>query len=374
MTETLFDYRRRGGLPLPRTIQSCNRAASDSAFAQATGTRGEGFMENTTNADIVANKISAGPADTDATWAMRMAACLSEAWETACHAPKQAWRAMSRSRVTFADVELASGFVVSCLQKHEVRLVDSEVQSYFSQGLIESRPGDVVFDVGANIGLFTLAAFLRSQRDVTVYAFEPVDVIYERLCVNVQRCAAGTRLQAFDFGLSNCRKQVPLAYYPMAPVLSTCFPDEAADLAVMKTALLNNIVHLAEAPAAVRLLRRLPPRLRDAIVRRALARTLRPTTIICQLETLSRFVHEHGVERIDLLKIDAEKAEHEILLGIEPADWQRIRQVVVEVHDLDDRLAMITAQLHAQGLTRIVVDQPPTLRHTNIHNVFAARA
>ena len=37
---------------------------------------------------------------------------------------------------------------------------------------------------------------------------------------------------------------------------------------------------------------------------------------------------DESIERVDLLKIDVEKAELDVLAGIEPADWPRIRQVV----------------------------------------------
>jgi FkbM family methyltransferase len=288
--------------------------------------------------------------------------------------PTRAYRAIrSGMDIKPADVTLASGFVVSCLQKHEVALVDLEVQSYFSRGLLRLNPGDTVFDVGANIGLFMLAAWERCERNLDVYAFEPVGAIFERLRVNVERCRAGSRLQAFDFGLSSRRDEVSFAYYPRAPVLSTGYPDEAADLEVMKAALLNNMIHLAEAPLAVRCLRWLPGFVRDPIVHAALARTLRPTTVRCRMETLSRFVSDHGIERIDLLKIDAEKAELEVFRGIEAMDWRKIRQVVVEVHDLGDRVGTMTALLREHGLGDIVVEQPPTLTDSNIYNVFATR-
>jgi hypothetical protein len=91
------------------------------------------------------------------------------------------------------------------------------------------------------------------------------------------------------------------------------------------------------------------------------------------MQTLSRFVGDHAIERIDLLKIDAEKAELEIFRGIGAQDWPKIQQVVVEVHDQDDRLAIIIAQLRGHGLTEITVDQPPTLTNSNIYNVFSTR-
>jgi hypothetical protein len=47
--------------------------------------------------------------------------------------------------------------------------------------------------------------------------------------------------------------------------------------------------------------------------------------------------------------------------------------VVVEVHDVDDRVAAMTALLREHGLGDIVVEQPPTLTDSNIYNVFATR-
>jgi len=44
-------------------------------------------------------------------------------------------------------------------------------------------------------------------------------------------------------------------------------------------------------------------------------------------------LREHGVEQIDLLKIDAEKAELDIINGIDDHDWPKIKQIVLEIHD-----------------------------------------
>ena len=47
------------------------------------------------------------------------------------------------------------------------------------------RPGDVVFDIGANIGLYALYAAKREPA-AKVYAFEPESQNYARLCRNVR--------------------------------------------------------------------------------------------------------------------------------------------------------------------------------------------
>ena len=57
-----------------------------------------------------------------------------------------------------------------------------------------------------------------------------------------------------------------------------------------------------------------------------------------ELRTISSVMRDEGVEQIDLLKIDAERSEWDILQGIEPADWSKIKQVVMEVHDQEGTL------------------------------------
>jgi FkbM family methyltransferase len=261
---------------------------------------------------------------------------------------------------------------VSCLQKHEVPLVRLEVEGYLSNG-IELRPGDTVFDVGANIGLFSLAAYDHCERKLRIYAFEPVAAIFEVLRANIRRNTADGHVQVLPFGLSHRAEAVALTYYPRAPVLSTAYPDKEADLRMVEDIVLNNIIHLREAPVAVRCLRWIPKVLRVPLVRYSLGWALRTKTVICQMRTLSQFVADRGIERIDLLKIDVEKAELDVLLGIEDEDWVKVRQVVVELHDLEGRLKMITALLKQKGLREITVEQPPTLASSNIFNVFAAR-
>ena len=90
-------------------------------------------------------------------------------------------------------------------------------------------------------------------------------------------------------------------------------------------------------------------------------------------ELFEKIVRELGVDRIDLLKIDVEKAELDVLSGIEDGDWDKVQQVVIELHDMDDRLNVITTLLQRKGLTEMTVEQPPTLVGSNIFTVFAAR-
>jgi FkbM family methyltransferase len=274
--------------------------------------------------------------------------------------------------VKIANVSLPNGMVVSCRQKHEVPIVNLEIQGYLANGL-RLKPGDTVFDVGAHVGLFTLAAYEHCQRNLKVYAFEPAQATFELLCLNLDRYDQKQQLKAFPFGLSSSCEEVSFAYYPRATSLSTAYPNEEADLKIVKEATLNNIIYLDEAPLALRCLRWLPSFLLSLILHYPLKRTLYLKTVTCQMQTLSQFLRDHRIGRIDLLKVDAEKAELEIFRGIKAQDWPKIQQVVVDVHDLDQRLEAMTALLQQYGLRKIVVGQPPTLKNSEIFTVHAMR-
>ena len=268
---------------------------------------------------------------------------------------------------------LPNGMLVSCHQKHEVPLVQLEVQSYFSNG-VRLNAGDTMFDVGANIGLFSLAAYQHCDRDLRIFAFEPVAAIFELLQANCERNTRKPLVNVFRYGLSHRSGTADLAYYPRAPVLSTAYPDREADLRLIKEIVLNRLIHLAEAPLALRCLRWVPPA--DARIAgrlRASRRALVPVTARCEMRTLSEVIAEYDIDRIDLLKVDVEKAELDVLNGIDVKDWPKIRQVVVEVHDLDRRIETATRLLTAAGLRSISVEQPPTLKDTNIFTIFATR-
>jgi hypothetical protein len=94
----------------------------------------------------------------------------------------------------------------------------------------------------------------------------------------------------------------------------------------------------------------------------------------CEIRTLSEVIREHGLPRVDLLKVDVEGEELEVLRGIEPAHWPLIRQVVVEVHDRAGRLEAVSELLQRSGLDRQQIDQEDGFREVPFYNVYAARA
>ena len=73
----------------------------------------------------------------------------------------------------YPQVTLPDGTTIFCVNKSEAKLIFKNVPGYFRHG-IDIKDGDTVVDVGANIGLFTLAAHRKCHGNLTVYAFEPI--------------------------------------------------------------------------------------------------------------------------------------------------------------------------------------------------------
>ena len=88
------------------------------------------------------------------------------------------------------------------------------------------------------------------------------------------------------------RRASELAYYPRAPVLSTVYPDPESDLQIIKEIVANRIIHLAEAPFALRCLRWLPAAMREPVIECALKRALVSEIATCEMRTLSEVVSE----------------------------------------------------------------------------------
>lgn len=76
-----------------------------------------------------------------------------------------------------------------------------------------------------------------------------------------------------------------------------------------------------------------------------------PSHATPQLTTVSALMRRPELQGadVDLLKIDTERAELAVLRGVDPADWARIRQVSMEVHDVDGQLGEVLELLRTRG-------------------------
>lgn len=255
---------------------------------------------------------------------------------------------------------MPNGLTIAGFNSREVEFLydEIEVQDAYLRHGVNVTPGGRVLDVGANIGLFSLA-ITRRDPSVRIHAFEPVPTIHAALAVNAARFFPSATLHAV--GLAREAGFSSFTYYPRCTGWSTRYPDRAAtrrDLAAFAarrgraTGLGAGLGRLAGSALAWH--------------------WLRPEELSCRFEPLSAVIAAYGIDTIELVKIDVERAELDVLDGITAHDWPRIRQIVVEVHDIADRVRLVADRLSAHGY-EIVVDQLASLVGSTLHMVYARR-
>jgi FkbM family methyltransferase len=222
-------------------------------------------------------------------------------------------------------------------------------RTYLRHG-VDVREGDVVLDVGANVGV-SAAFFAGECRAGLVHSFEPVPPIFELLVENVRPWPACV---AHNYGLSAAEGRSPITYYPGAAAMSGLYADPAEDQARVHAYLVNSGVPQGEAVQ----------RLEGAY---------RPVTLSCELRPLSMVLREQRLEHVDLLKIDVEKAELDVLAGLDERDWPRIKQVVAELHGDEAHVATVARILSTRGFS-VTTEQEALWRDTGVHMLYATRA
>lgn len=196
-------------------------------------------------------------------------------------------------------------------------------------------PGACIFDVGANIGLFTLFVHLQCS-NACVYAFEPIESTYNILERNIRLYELPVNL--FHCGLLRETKTLPLIFFPHLSGISGLFSSREKNMAIFKAGIASWSPSRQGASSGEAL-----PGEIDLVIEDLFSKS---EAHLCQFRTCSDIIGEHHIEHIDLLKIDVEESELEVLLGIREHDWQKIRQIIVEVHNrhlLQEVLTLLTS-------------------------------
>ncbi len=262
------------------------------------------------------------------------------------------------STARMESVELADGMTLYCRNRSDAVYLAREIfdRHVYARYLGDLPPRACVFDVGANVGMFSVSVREFSE-DPVVYSFEPVPETFEILERNC--FVYDVRGKCINVGLSRRSGEAWMTYYPNVASMSSYYADGGEDSAAMRT-FLENRERGAQSQLA----------LSDAEMERLLANRMQPEPVKTVTRTLSQIIAEHAVDHVDLLKIDVEKAELDVLLGIEAEDWRKIDRIVLEVHDLDNRLAVINALLGERGYHTETV-QEPDLEGTGMYTVYA---
>ncbi len=254
---------------------------------------------------------------------------------------------------------LPNGLAILHLNKNETDYLYKEifeVQAYLRYG-ITIKPGDLVIDVGGNIGLFSLFAHLAAS-NVKLLVFEPNPSVFAILQANTALYNVDAKL--FNIGLAEQERIADLVSFTGYSIFSGFYTDPASEKQLVKAFMQN----MEQAGATdMQILRQEA----DQILEQRFESHSQPA----QLRPLSSILEEEQITHVDLLKVNVEKSELAVLRGIKDVHWSLIKQVVLEV-DLEKNLGPILALLEQHGFSSITV-QEPLLEGTQLFYVYAAR-
>lgn len=289
---------------------------------------------------------------------------------------------MTTSSAHFLRHRLADGtdFFTPRGARLDVARVEREVAEYFQDG-VGLRRGDVVFDIGANVGLFALHAARQCEGEITLYCFEPIPDIFGALSANfgTHPVLSKTRHRLFQCGLTSSdeRTSIDFYYFKNIPCDSTYNIDA-------KRRDFEDAFHTIGMRCRERIERALPGPTgrwlgnavgvivadlpKGPVGRWMFDRFMGMERVGCPLSTLANILEQEAVPHIDLLKVDVEGAELDVLLGMHDGQWKKVRQVVLEGHDKDGRLRELVSLLEARGMKIDRVGKPEDTQALGLSN------
>lgn len=206
-------------------------------------------------------------------------------------------------------MRLPNGLEVACVNRPNTIDLYEEIFVHDTYGRtgVDIKNGDVIFDIGANIGLFSL--WVDSKADCSLHCYEPSPETFSKLIQNVPWAKTNQMAVTHFVG------DGIFTHYANLPELSTLkvdlySEDESKD---WSNYLANRFPWV-------------PGFLRWVIKKWLFWSQTFPvkcTTLAKEMESF---------EKIDLVKIDVEKSELDVLKGIGDANWGKIKQMIVECY------------------------------------------
>lgn len=272
------------------------------------------------------------------------------------------------SKQKLLKIYLPNNQKVFCIQAEEARILYQQVQEYFKY--VDINQGDTIFDVGANIGLFSLMVNDLYAGKVKVFAFEPIPDIFSALNQNARKYNP-EKIIVYQIGLGSKSQTTDFAYYPKATAISSMYPDSSEEGKKLFSKTIRKSLEQFSFP--LNLIKFLPSPLLYFAIDKIVDFVHHEKKVTCQVKTVSQILMERSINQVDLLKIDVERAELDVLMGIEDEDWWKIKQIVIEVHNINGRVKFIINLLKDKGFQQISCEQDTAFKHLDIYILYASR-
>lgn len=261
------------------------------------------------------------------------------------------------------------------LNEREVSLLIYEIyhlNAYLRDFLTLERNA-VIFDIGANIGIFSLYAFSYCNEEATIYSFEPIPTTFQ--CLQNNLAPFSKSIHTYNLGFGNVTEActinftlfgtstVTASYRPEDKIISNFQPQLNYDT-------LLKISKRRDKKLYYQL--KYLPFMRTYLIKKNYKARTESTQIQCKLDSLGRFIESNKINYIDFIKIDVEGAEFDVLKSILPHQFLNIKQLAIEVHDIDNRVAHIVSFLTEKNY-EIKIHRSPNMERLgfNHHMVFA---
>ena len=237
------------------------------------------------------------------------------------------------------------------------------------------EPDSVIFDVGANIGIFSLYALYKCDEKAEIHSFEPIPTTFE--CLQKNLSAFHEQVHVYNLGFANVAEEctadftvfgastVTATYRPKDKIISNFQPQLNYDTLLKLSRYRDKKLYYQ--------LKYLPF-LRNYLIKKNYNTRTTSTQIQCKLDSLGRFIEKSKITQIDFLKIDVEGSEFEVIKSILPYQFSIIKQMAIEVHDINNRVEHVATFLKEKDY-EIKIYRSPAFANLgfNHHMIYAKK-
>jgi len=257
---------------------------------------------------------------------------------------------------------LPDGRKIAHLNKYETDYLYQEifVDLAYRRHNVRVLRGDMVMDIGANIGLFSLFSASEAE-DISVIAIEPSPIVLPILKANLSKYVKESIV--IEGGASSAIGEAEFTAYKKSSVFSSFAADKEEDHEAIAQVIRNTLVSSGYKDEKL---------IEDAVAE-LMSDRMDSEKYLCKLISVSDVIDQHNVKKIDLLKIDAEKSEEAILAGIRDEHWALIDQVIIEVHlQSGSDVNVVLDKLNNAGFV-CIEDEEELLEDSGLVTIYAAR-